>query len=296
MPSPTIPVFGGTGFIGQSLADHLARGGYSPILIARNDPGNLRHPFVAWDGSTVGAWTEVLNGAAAVVNLAGKSVDCVKTPDNCDVILRSRVDSTRAIGAALKITVSPPPVWVQMSTAHIYGDPPTKRVTEGDAFGYGLAPTVGQAWEAAFAAAKPEGMRGVVLRTSFVVGKDGGALASLKGIVRMGLGGTVGHGRQGFSWIHEYDMNEIIRTAITNDDMTGAYIATAPNPVSNADFMRTLRRAVGVPFGLPAPAFMVRLYPKLTCPVPPSPYLAAPLKRAHEIRTTHPPPNLRRTI
>lgn len=263
MPSPTIPILGGTGFIGQSLADHLAENGYSPILLARNDPGDLRHPFRPWDGSTVGAWAEVLNGAAAIVNLAGKSVDCIKTPDNCDVILRSRVDSTRAIGKALKSVVNPPPVWVQMSTAHIYGDPPSKRITEDDAFGYGLAPTVGRAWEEAFAAAKPDSTRGVVLRTSFVVGKDGGALASLKRIVRMGLGGTVGHGRQGFSWIHEFDMNEIIRTAITDEDMTGPYIATAPNPVSNAVFMRTLRQKMGVPIGLPAPAFVVRLGAKI---------------------------------
>ena len=145
-----------------------------------------------------------------------------------------------------------------MGTAHRYGDPPEAVIDEDSAFGYGLAPTVGAAWEDAFARSAPAGVRQVVLRTSFVLGRHGGALATLARLARCGLGGTVGSGRQGISWIHEHDMNRLFTRAIEDDAMTGAYIATAPNPVSNAEFMRELRRAVGTPVGLPAFEWMVR--------------------------------------
>lgn len=255
-----IVITGGTGFIGLSLADHLAEHGFQPILIARTAPKQpLPHSFVQWDAVNAGEWAKTLEGALAVVNLAGRTVDCIKTPDNKDVILRSRVDSTKAVGKALRQVQNPPPVWIQMSTAHIYGDPPSQRCTESSTFGMGLAPFVGQRWEQALQDALPEGMREVRLRTSFVVGKNGGALASLKRIARMGLGGKSGHGRQGFSWIHEYDINEIIRRAILEENWRGAYIISAPNPVSNAEFMRTLRKQIKMPIGLPAPAWLVRL-------------------------------------
>ena len=130
---------------------------------------------------------------------------------------------------------------------------------EDPSFGYGLAPFVGQAWEAAHLEGLLPGMRSVILRTSFVLGRSGGALPRLEALCRRGLGGRAGHGRQGISWIHEGDMNRLFEEAITNERMRGAYIATAPNPVSDAEFMRALRRAVKVPIGLPAMTWMVRL-------------------------------------
>jgi len=257
-------ITGGTGFIGLSLADHLKSHGFTPVLIARSQPKtSLPHEFVPWDALTPDGWFHVLEGARAIVNLAGRTVDCIKTPENCDVILRSRVDSTKAIGLALKKVTTPPPVWVQMSTAHIYGDPPRQMCTESSTYGLGLAPTVGQAWEAALLASLPEGMREVRVRTSFVIGRNGGALGSLKRIAKLGFGGKAGHGRQGISWIHEYDMNEIIHQAILREEWKGAYIASAPHPVSNRDFMRALRKQVKMPIGLPAPAWMTRLGAKL---------------------------------
>lgn len=257
-------IFGGTGFIGLSLADHLEDNGYKPILVARNKPAaSMRHQFQKWDGMSEGDWIEELNGCKAIVNLAGKTVDCIKTPDNCDLILRSRVDSTKAIGEALKIVADPPKTWIQMSTAHIYGDPPSQICTEESSYGYGLAPFVGKAWEEAFLHALPKETRGVRLRTSFVVGKNGGALKSLGRIVKLGLGGTVGSGKQGMSWIHEYDMNEIILQSIKNESCEGVYIASAPNPVSNKEFMKLLRKKMNMPIGLPAPEFMVRIGAKL---------------------------------
>lgn len=259
-----IVIFGGTGFIGLSLANHLKNKGFEPVIIGRNKPDeSVNYTFRKWNATSVGEWLEELVNCKAIVNLAGKTVDCIKTPDNCDLILRSRIDSTKTIGKALKMIKKPPKVWVQMSTAHIYGDPPSQICTENSAFGYGLAPFVGKAWEEAFLDSLPKGMREVRLRTSFVVGKNGGALKSLGRIVKLGLGGKSGSGKQGMSWIHEYDMNEIILQAITNESYKGAYIASSPNPVSNKEFMKVLRKEMKIPFGLPAPEFIIRLGAKL---------------------------------
>ena len=158
---------------------------------------------------------------------------------------------------------SPPPVWIQMSTAHIYGDPPTAVCTEKSAEGIGFAPTIGRAWEKAFAESKLPNQRGVVMRTSFVIGRDrgagAGALGTLGLLARLGLGGRVGRGAQGMSWIHETDLNNLFSKASTDDSMSGMYIASAPNPESQVQFMRTLRRVIGMPLGLPAFEWMVRL-------------------------------------
>jgi uncharacterized protein (TIGR01777 family) len=156
-----------------------------------------------------------------------------------------------------------PKVWVQMSTAHIYGDPPQQVCTEGSAFGYGLAPIVAKAWEEALADGLPQGMREVRLRTSFVVGREGGALPTLAKIAKMGLGGRIGHGQQGFSWIHEDDVNSLVTNAITDPSYAGAYIISAPNPVSNAAFMKTVRKVLGVPIGLNTPEWLARLGARL---------------------------------
>lgn len=259
-----IIITGGTGFIGLSLADHLKAHGFTPVLVARSAPAaSVPHEFVAWDALSAEGWAHTLEGARAIVNLAGRTVDCIKTAENCDVILRSRVDSTKAIGLALQQVKNPPPVWIQMATAHIYGDPPRQMCTESSTYGLGLAPTVGQAWEKALLASLPEGMREVRLRTSFVIGRNGGALGSLKRIAKLGFGGKAGHGRQGISWIHEYDMNEIIHQAILREDWQGPYIASAPHPVSNRDFMKGIRKQVKMPIGLPAPAWMTRLGAKI---------------------------------
>ncbi|MFK8162123.1 MAG: TIGR01777 family oxidoreductase [Lewinella sp.] len=258
MPKSVV-IAGGTGFIGQSLANQLSASGYSCTLIGRHRPTNLNgHDFAQWDGRTVGPWAQALEGAAGLVNLAGRSVDCIKTPDNIDQILRSRVESTAVLGEALRQIKVPPPVWVQMSTAHIYGDSPDVTCNENAPFGYGLAPFVGQQWEKTFHDALPDHLRGVVIRTSFVLGKNGGALSSLLRITKLGMGGTVGNGKQGMSWIHEYDMNAILQRGIEDASMSGAYIASAPHPVNNKDFMKALRKAAGIPIGLPAPAALVR--------------------------------------
>ncbi len=257
-------IAGGSGFLGISLATHLASFGQSIVLLSRNPPkvdGPWRH--VIWDGRTVGEWARELDGAMGLVNLAGRTVDCIKTPDHQDEILRSRVEATRVLGLAVRAVDSPPPVWVQMGTAHIYGDPPHLTCTEDSPFGYGLAPFVGRAWEEEFRASVLPSQRGVILRTSFVIGRDrgagGGALGTLGTLARLGFGGKIGSGTQGMSWLHEADMNRLFERALTDPTMRGAYIASSPNPVSQQVFMRELRRAVGMPIGLPAFTWMVRI-------------------------------------
>lgn len=263
-PRGPIVIAGGSGFLGISLATHLAISGTPIVLLSRNAPrihGAWRH--VTWDARTLGDWSRELDGAAGLVNLAGRTVDCIKTPEHKAEILRSRVESTRVLGEALRSVASPPPVWVQMSTAHIYGDPPLMVCTEDSAIGEGFAPTVGRAWEAEFESSALPAQRKVVLRTSFVIGRDrgagGGALSRLTTLSKFGLGGTVGSGTQGLSWIHELDMNRLFERSLLDASMRGTYIATAPNPVSQREFMRAVRTELRVPIGLPAFEWMVRI-------------------------------------
>lgn len=268
MPAGPIILFGGSGFLGVSLALHLAAAGRSIVIITRNAPV-IEGPwqYKHWDARTIGPWVRDLEDAAAIVNLAGRSVDCIKTPDNCDAILRSRVEATRTIAAAVREVRNPPKVWVQMSTAHIYGDPASAICDEDSALGFGLAPTVGKAWEEAAMYGALSSQRLVMLRTVFVIGRDrgvgGGALARLKKLARLGLGGQVGSGTQGFSWIHELDMNRIFERAINDDSMRGVYNACGPNPTSQKHFMQEVRKVSGglgtLGIAPPAPAWAVRL-------------------------------------
>ena len=259
LPTGRVVITGGTGFIGLSLARHLDALGYEVVLISRHAPkaeGPWAHS--EWDGRTVGKWARHLEGARAVVNLAGRTVDCIKSAAHCDEILHSRVDSTLAVGEALRSIEGRPPVWVQMSTAHIYGDPPEAWCDEDSALGNGLAPEVGEAWEKACRQGACSGVRQVVLRTGFVLGMTGGAFPKMRRLARLGLGGRVGSGTQGISWIHINDLNALITHAIVNTAIRGVYVATAPHPVSQEEFMRELRRAIGMPLGLPVAEWVIR--------------------------------------
>jgi uncharacterized protein (TIGR01777 family) len=261
-----VVIAGGSGFLGVSLSQHLTKLGFDVVVLSRGSPARGTRT-VAWDARTLGPWVSELNNATALVNLVGRTVDCIKTPDHCDEILRSRVESTRILGAACRQVAMPPPVWAQMSTAHIYGDPPSVICDEDSPFGYGLAPIVGRAWEEEFARAVLPAQRAVILRTSFVVGKPNpggaGALGRLGLLSRLGLGGRVGSGTQGMSWLHERDMNRMFERAITSDTMRGPYIASSPSPVNQVQFMRTLRKHAGglgsLGIGLPALEPMVRI-------------------------------------
>lgn len=259
-----IVIAGGSGFLGLSMLEHLSSQNARVTVVSRNRPKLMdRCDHRCWDGRSLGDWVNALDGADAIINLSGRSVNCIKTPDHQDEILRSRVESTRILGRAMREVNSPPPVWVQMSTAHIYGDPPVIVCDEESVEGIGFAPTIAKAWESTFEESRLPAQRGVLMRTSFVIGRDrgagGGALATLSLITRLGLGGRVGTGTQGMSWIHEHDLNRLFERAITDDRMSGAFIASSPKPVSQMVFMKTLRQVMRMPIGLPASEWMVRL-------------------------------------
>ena len=148
-------------------------------------------------------------------------------------------------------------------SAHLWRSSEHAICDENSPLGYGLASYVGSSWERAYHDAVPTDMRKVILRTSFVLGRTGGAMSKLKTIARSGFGGKFGTGRQGMSWIHEGDLCRIFEQAIVDDSMQGVYVATSPNPVSNSEFMRTLRKALKMPIGLPNPAWLIRIGTKL---------------------------------
>ena len=279
-PTPSRPVVvlaGGSGFLGRSLADTLARDGYTPVILSRRPaPDGLTGPtrWVRWDPIRDAdrpprpALLDALRGTAGLVNLTGRSVDCRKTPANVRAIMDSRIGSCATLGAACAaLADAAPPVWIQAATAHIVGDPlPLDRVCD-EATPPGppdeVAPAVGVAWERAFEANRLPTQRGVTLRISFVLGPPNpggrGALGRLGRLTRWGLGGTVGHGRQWMSWIHQQDLNRLIILALTDPAYDGVYLTTAPEPVNNRTFMRALRRAYRRPWSPPAPALGVRL-------------------------------------
>ena len=257
---PHIILAGGSGFLGSSLAPFLAEHGYEVVILTRGASGS-RGPIrrVNWDARTPGPWCAELEGAAAIINLVGRTVDCRKTDFNRRVILESRVDSVHALAAGCAACKAPPTLWIQSATAHIYGDTADEILDESSPFGQGFAPMVGQAWEKAFADADLRHCRRVVLRTSFVLGRDGGPLPTLARLARLFLGGRIGTGRQYMSWIHEADFHAITLRALQTETMQGAYVITSPNPVTNEEFMRELRQAVHRPWSPPVPAGMVRV-------------------------------------
>ena len=269
--APTNPqrvvIAGGSGFLGRGLTAALLDAGQEVTILSRSpqQPAGLP-PAVdwqTWDGKTLGPWASRLDHAAALVNFVGKSVDCRKTPDNVREILESRVDSCRMLGEACRSVSHPPPVWIQSATAHIVGDPRPKDTICDESTPPGpqdeMAPRVGVAWEQAFADAKLPEQRGVVLRISFVLAHDGGAMDRLKMITKLGLGGTVGPGDQWISWLHRDDLDRLILQAIADDQFAGTYVVTAPEPVTNRQFMAELRKAYHRPWFPPAPPLGVRL-------------------------------------
>ena len=270
-PRPLIVLPGGSGFLGRGLTPFLLEHGYRVAILSRSSrPDDIpeRHvDWYEWDNRTVGDWAGCLDGAAAIVNLVGRSVDCRKTPEHVREIMDSRVDSCRVLGEALRGVEHPPPVWVQSATAHIVGDPvPLDQVCD-ESTPPGpmeeMAPRVGVAWERAFDEAKLPGQRGVKLRISFVIGPPnaggGGAMARLGLVTRLGAGGTVGSGDQYVSWIHTNDLNRLILACIEDATYSGIYMTTAPEPVTNRVFMKALRHRYRRPWSPPAPGWAVRL-------------------------------------
>ncbi len=264
-----IVIPGGSGQIGQALARSFYAAGHEVVVLSRA-PQAVPWRVVMWDGRTLGTWAGEVDGADVVINLTGRSVNCRYTPANRQAITASRVDSTRVVGVAIARAGRPPRVWLQASTATVYthrfdafNDEATGLLdrTESDApdtwrFSVG----VGLAWERALDEAVTPHTRKVKLRTSLMMSPaPGGVFDVLLRLVRFGLGGRAGDGRQYVSWMHDVDYINAIHWLLAHEDLEGPVILAAPEPLPHAEFMRELRAAWGQPVGLPAARWMLEL-------------------------------------
>ncbi len=254
-----IGITGGTGFIGNRLAEQARQEGHEVVIFSRRaDSLNLPHAEARL--FTPGTPPD-LAGLDAVVNLAGASIFGLWTKAQRKCIIDSRILSTRGIVeaiAALARNGSPVPTLINGSAIGFYGDTGDRLVEETDGPGKGFLSGVCQAWEAEAHQAEASGARVVCLRTGFVIGR-GGALALIGPLFRWGLGGCLGDGRQWMSGIHVDDVAGLILWALTNDSVKGPLNGVMPDPFRNIDFTREVARAVHRPAFLPAPAFVLRL-------------------------------------
>ncbi|MCX6894450.1 MAG: TIGR01777 family oxidoreductase [Verrucomicrobia bacterium] len=251
---------GGSGFLGNALAQQFLQRGDEVLVLTRR-PSVRRDGVkeVAWDARSLGNWEQFVDGADAVVNLTGKNINCVFTPENRRLIIESRVNATRAIAEAIQRAATPPRVLIQASAIGFYGDTGDAVCDETSPAGSGFLAEACRAWEAALDPAALPATRCVVLRFGMVLGRDGGALQPLARLTKLCLGGATGDGRQFISWVHLEDLKAVVATALANENWRGPFNVTAPNPVTNAEFMRELRRVFDRPWSPPAPAFAVRL-------------------------------------
>lgn len=268
-----IVIPGGSGQVGNSLAREFTKRGDQVVILSRCTRAGS-YTTVAWDARTLGPWTDEIDGADVVINLAGKTVNCRYGDTNRREIMNSRVDSTRVIGRAIAQCRNPPRVWLQASTATIYahrfdaandeftgilgGSDQDSEPNAPDTWRFSIA--VAKAWEAALAEVPTPRTRKVALRAAMTMTPDrGGIFDVLSTLCRRGLGGTAGDGRQYVSWIHERDFLNAVHFLIEREELDGAVNLASPNPLPNRDFMRQLRVALGVRIGLPATRWMLEV-------------------------------------
>jgi uncharacterized protein (TIGR01777 family) len=247
------------------------REGAEVVELSRK-PGRARGwRVVGWDGRSVGGWAEEIDGADVVINLAGRSVNCRYNAENRKEIMESRVDSVRVVGEAIARAKRRPKVWLQASTATIYAhrydgaNDEEMGIIGGNEAGapetWRFSIEVAKAWEGAVKdVGELAGTRTVLMRSALTLSPDpGGVFSVLLGLVRAGLGGTAGNGRQYVSWVHEADFLGAVRWIIEHEELTGVVNIASPEPVPNAEFMRVLREAWGMPVGLPAMEWMLEI-------------------------------------
>lgn len=259
---------GGSGYIGQSLVNyfnHEPQWKNTEIMVLTRDHELVKTVlpgvrYVYWDGKTPGEWVTELENATAVINLAGRTVNCRYNEKNKAEIFASRLNSTSVIGRAIQQCRQPPKVWINAGSATIYRHSTDKQMTEANGeFHNDFSVQVCKAWEKTFDEITVPHTRKVFLRIAITLGTDGGVFKTLRSLARLGLGGKHGSGQQFISWIHETDLCRIMDFAITNAQIEGLYNAAAPNPVRNAEFMQTLRKKSGAWFGLPQPRWMLAI-------------------------------------
>lgn len=264
MALPRYILAGGSGLVGRALADALATDGAEVIVLTRS-PQTYRGPgrALAWDGEHLGDWAGALEGAAGIVNLTGRNVATRWNAQARREIFASRVQSATVIGEAMAACAHPPGAWINASATGIYGDRGDEVLAEDAAPappGAGFLGDVCRAWEAAVnrAQGQPD-VRKVVLRLGVVFSREGGALPLLARITRLFAGGRLGSGCQWMPWIHVDDVVRAVQWALAGEGAAGTYNLTSPNPVTNAQLMRALRRVLRRPPAPPAPAWPARL-------------------------------------
>jgi uncharacterized protein (TIGR01777 family) len=264
-----IVLVGGSGQVGTILARHFQSNGDSVVVFSRKvRPAPWR--VVPWDGSAIGEWRKELDNTDVVINLAGQSVNCRYNGTNRREILESRINSTRTIGKAIEQVQNPPRLWLNASTAtiyrHSYDQPMDEFSGEIDVIqpeapsAWNFSIGVATQWEGAFFESKNPATRKIAMRSAMVMSPDrGGVLDVLLGLVRIGLGGTSGSGKQFVSWIHESDFLNAIEFLMAHEEMNGCVNLASPNPLPNKQFMSAIREAWGIGIGLPATEWMLEL-------------------------------------
>ena len=252
MTNRKIIIAGGTGFVGRYLTEHFIRSGYNVVIISRQK-GSIQ-----WQNTK--AITAAIDNAEMLINLAGKSVDCRYNEKNKEEILKSRTETTEALGEAVLQCTNPPELWINASTATIYRHAEDRPMTESTGeIGTGFSVGVATAWEKSFFDFALPKTRQVALRMAIVLGKNGGVMKPMINLVRFGLGGRQGNGKQMFSWIHMADVLGIVIYLQTHKNMIGVYNCSSPNPVSNETLMKILRQSMNARFGLPTPELLLKI-------------------------------------
>ncbi|WKL46106.1 TIGR01777 family oxidoreductase [Flavobacterium pectinovorum] len=250
----------GTGFFGQVLV-HKFKDKFDEIVILTRGKSKTIDgiKYVNWNAKSFSGWENELENATVLINLAGKSVDCRYTKENKKEILWSRIQSTRILNKAVLNCANPPKHWLNSSTSTIYRFSLDKQMDEVDGeIGNDFSINVALSWEKAFFKTETPNTLKIALRTSIVLGKNGGAFIPLKTLAKIGFGGKQGKGNQFISWIHEEDFANAV-DFIIQKEMTGIVNVVSPEPVRNADFMQKLRKAVGFPFGIQLNTFLLEI-------------------------------------
>jgi len=269
LPRLRIVLPGGSGQVGQVLARYFQEQGHFVTVLTRG-PYTANWQTVHWDGETIGEWAAHLEGADACINLAGRSVNCRYTTRNRAAIYDSRIHTTRLLNQVIAHLADPPKVWLNASTATIYRhalDRPMDEATgelggfepgAPDAWNFSIR--VARDWEAAFFETPTPRTRKVAMRSAITFSpQPGNAFAILSNLVRLGLGGRQGSGRQYVSWIHEADFARAVEFLIAREDLDGVVNIAAPYPLPNREFMLALREAWEMPNGIPAPGLLLEL-------------------------------------
>jgi len=247
-----IVIAGGTGFIGKYFKKQLTDVGYEVMIISRQKEN------IQW--SDTARIISALEDSVMLLNLAGKSVDCRYNEKNKKEILESRTETTKALGEAILKCQNPPELWINSSTATIYRYANDRPMTESDGeIGKGFSVEVAKNWEKSFFDFQLPLTRQVALRIAIVLGNGGGVMKPFTNLVRFGLGGKQGNGKQMFSWIHINDLLNIILFIQSHKELHGVFNCSAPNPVDNSTLMKTLRQEMNIKFGLPSPTWLLKI-------------------------------------